>query len=83
MVKILLWVFIVAAALLGLRLLNIAKAKREAGGSRRESPGKPEAEAMVRCVRCGVYLPRADALPSAAGMTCGDPGCVPAPTREP
>jgi hypothetical protein len=82
MAKILLWVIIIAAGMLGLRLLNIAKAKREAGGSRREAPGKPEAESMVQCVRCGVYLPRVDALPSAAGLTCGDPGCAQRPSHE-
>jgi uncharacterized protein len=75
MSKILLWVAIVLVALVGLRLLNVAKAKRRTArpdtGTRRSPPG----EAMVRCARCGVYLPRAEATSGPAGPTCGDPRC--------
>jgi hypothetical protein len=76
MAKILIWVVVAVVVLLGLRLLNVAKATR-----RREPGGRasPPAEAMVRCVRCGVYLPSADAKPGPAGMTCGDPGCAQRP----
>ncbi len=38
--------------------------------------GRRPPETMVRCARCGVYLPRADAKPGPAGLTCGDPGCA-------
>jgi hypothetical protein len=59
-----------------LRLLNAGKAKRRADATRESSKAAPPPDTMVRCVRCGVYLPRADARPGPAGMTCGDPGCV-------
>ena len=58
--KYLLWIIVVFAILLGLRLLNVGKAKRRAEAERR-SEGAPMQETMVRCVRCGVYLPRAEA----------------------
>jgi uncharacterized protein len=76
MAKILLWIVVIIAVLFGLRLLNVAKAKRAADPKGRESPPPAPPETMVRCARCGVYLPRADAAPGPAGLTCGDPGCT-------
>ena len=74
MTKILLWIAVIIAVLFGLRLLNIAKAKR--GATARGAPPAPAAETMVRCARCGVYLPRADAAAGPSGLTCGDAGCA-------
>jgi hypothetical protein len=31
---------------------------------------------MVRCAECGVFLPKADALPSPKGFRCGDAACA-------
>jgi hypothetical protein len=31
---------------------------------------------MVRCVRCGVFLPRAEATEHAGGYVCPDGQCV-------
>ena len=76
MTKILIWIVIIIAVLFGLRLLNVAKAKRGVDPTGRESPPPTPSETMVRCARCGVYLPRADATPGPAGLTCGDPGCA-------
>jgi hypothetical protein len=74
MAKIVLWIVLVFAVLFGLRLLNAAKAKRRADPARRGAA--PPAEPMVRCTRCGVFLPRADAAPAADGFVCGDPRCA-------
>jgi uncharacterized protein len=76
MSKILLWIVVVVVALLGLRLLNIAKAKRRPGAPETGAPRTPSGETMVRCATCGVYLPRAEATPGPAGPTCGDPRCA-------
>ena len=76
MTKILIWIVAIIAVLFALRLLNVAKAKRGVDPKVRESPPPPTSETMVRCARCGVYLPRADATPGPAGLTCGDPGCA-------
>jgi uncharacterized protein len=74
MIRILLWIAIVFVLLFGLRLLNVAKAKRRSGAAQR-GPGGAPAETMVRCARCGVYLPQKDAIPGPAGQTCGEPAC--------
>jgi hypothetical protein len=72
--KIIFWIVIVFVVLFGLRLLNVAKARRRTDSERRG--GKPPAEPMVRCVRCGVFLPRADAKPAPGGFCCGDASCA-------
>ena len=76
MTKILLWIAVIFVVLFGLRLLNVAKAKRRADAPRRDPPQAPPAETMVRCARCGVYLPRADATSGPDGLTCGGSGCA-------
>ena len=76
MTKILLWIAVIIAILFGLRLFNIAKAKRGAAASGRQAPQGPAAQTMVRCARCGTYLPRADAASGPDGLTCGDAGCA-------
>jgi hypothetical protein len=74
--KIFIWIVVIVALLFGLRLLNVAKTKRRAGDARRGPASAPPAETMVRCARCGVYLPQKDATPGPAGLTCGDPACA-------
>jgi len=74
--KLLLWVVVIVVALLALRLVNVAAAKRRSGATRGASPKGGRADSMVRCVRCGVYLPSADAKPGPGGLTCGEPACV-------
>ena len=72
--KIVFWILVVFAVLFVLRLLNAAKAKRRADLARRG--GTSPAEPMVRCVRCGVFLPRAEATPAPGGFSCGDARCA-------
>ena len=72
--KILLWIILIVAVLLALRLLNVAKTKRRASAQRTSTP--PPAETMIRCACCGVYLPRKDATPGPTGLTCGEPACT-------
>lgn len=74
--KILLWIVLVAAALLVLRMINIAGAKRRAGEGRGDAGKKAGAEPMIRCARCGVYLPRAEAVSSPGGLVCGEKACL-------
>jgi hypothetical protein len=75
--KVVFWIVVVFAVLLVLRILNMSKAKRRADEARRAAePGGRPPEAMVRCVRCGVFLPRADAKLGPAGPLCNDPACA-------
>ena len=71
--KVIFWIVVVFGVLFVLRLWNSAKAKRRAGQS---GAGAPKSEAMVRCARCGVYLPRAEAAVLPNGYSCGDPKCL-------
>ena len=75
--KFIFWIVVVFVVLLGLRLLNVANAKRRAGksGEGEKKAGTP-GETMVRCANCGVFLPQGDARPVAGGYVCGDPGCA-------
>jgi uncharacterized protein len=70
--KILLWIVFIAILLLGLRVLNIAKAKQR-DNARRSTVPPPEP--MIRCACCGVYLPQKDAIAGPTGLTCGEPAC--------
>jgi hypothetical protein len=73
--KLLLWVIVIGVALLALRLVNIASAKRRNASAAGASP-TGRADDMIRCVRCGVYVPSADAKPGPDGLTCGEPLCL-------
>ena len=75
--KIIFWLVVIFVALLGLRLANLAAAKRRARDAGAAGDARKADDTMVRCANCGVYLPRANALPAAGGYLCGDPGCVP------
>jgi hypothetical protein len=74
--KIIFWVVVIVVALMGLRLANLAAAKRRARDAGGAGDTRKADDTMVRCSNCGVYLPRANALPAAGGYLCGDPGCV-------
>ena len=74
--KLLVWIIVIAVALLALRLVNLAAAKRRSGSAAGASPQGVGADKMVRCVRCGVYVPSADAKPGPDGLTCGEPVCL-------
>jgi uncharacterized protein len=64
-------VFFVVVAVLWLVRLGA----RSAGSERRAAPrpAKPAGiEDMVTCERCGVHLPRSEALPGLGGVFCGE-----------
>ncbi|HEX8739073.1 MAG TPA: hypothetical protein VF925_02935 [Casimicrobiaceae bacterium] len=79
--KIIFWLVIGFGALLALRLLNVAKSSSRDGakrgdatsGAARQKRGRDAA--MVRCVGCGVFLPRVEAVATPRGPTCGDARC--------
>jgi len=71
--KIVFWIAIAFVVLFALRLINAGKARRRADAARRA--GTPPDVPTVRCLRCGVFLPRTDATPAAGGYTCGDKSC--------
>jgi hypothetical protein len=76
MTKFIIWIVIVFAILFVLRLVSVAKARRRQEGSAAAPRENTITGNMVRCVECGVYLPKADARPLPRGFGCGDPQCV-------
>jgi len=68
--KLIFWIVVIFGVLLVARLLNAAAARRRtgAGAAREASP-------MVRCVRCGTFVPRTEAVAVAGGHACGDRDC--------
>ena len=74
MAKIIAWLIVIFLVLLALRMINMRNARRR----RNEAPSAAETDSqpMVRCVRCGVFLPRAEARRSAGGYACPDGQCV-------
>jgi uncharacterized protein len=74
--KVLFWIVVIFAVLFVLRLYNAHKAKqraeRDAGRKKAVLDGAP----MVRCARCGVFLPKAEATAVGTGYVCADPACA-------
>jgi hypothetical protein len=75
MTKIIAWLILIFLVLLALRLIGLrnARARQKAA---RNAGSKTVAEPMVRCVRCGVYLPRAEAKEGTGGYVCATGTCV-------
>ena len=77
--KIILWLVIIFAVLLGLRLYNSGKFKRRSDEAKPSNPADPttnsQGEAMVRCARCGIYLPRSEAQQVSGQIRCRDSLC--------
>ena len=76
MSKIIFWIVVVFVGLFVLRLVNVAKSRRNADGQSRTAEKKGAVGTMVRCTECGVFLPKAEALPSPQGFRCSDPACA-------
>ena len=74
--KIVFWLVVFFVALLALRLVNAASS-RSVRGKSSANARKAQDTTMTRCVNCGVYLPRADAVEGPRGPLCGDPQCLP------
>lgn len=75
MMKIIAWLILIFLVLLALRMINVRNARIRRTAARDAAP-KPAAEPMVRCVRCGVYLPRAEAKTLSSGYACTVGSCA-------
>lgn len=75
MAKIIAWLILIFVVLFALRMISMRNARarrRAAEPGAKASPGAP----MVRCVRCGVFLPRAEAVVVSDGHACADAQCA-------
>lgn len=71
--KLIFWVVIIFAILFALRMWNARKARARGAAPKHDSSAR---ETMVRCVSCGVFLPKPDAQVTSDGYHCTDPTCV-------
>jgi len=65
--------------LLALRMINARKARSRtsgAAGATGAAATEIPAQPMVRCARCGVFLPRSEASTVAGGYACTDSECA-------
>ena len=72
MARIVAWLVLIFMALLALRVITGRKARAQ-----RKSSVQEAVEPMVRCARCGVFLPRSEAKETRSGFVCAAGGCVP------
>ena len=72
--KIIFWLVVIFVALFALRMYNVAKIRRAKGKPKAAKGSTPAA--MVRCVQCGVYLPKPEARETTTGYRCQDPACA-------
>jgi len=61
--------------LLALRMINVRNARARRNATR-DAAAKPATQPMVRCVRCGVYLPRTEAREIGGGYACAIGTCA-------
>lgn len=74
MTKIVAWIVVIFLVLFALRMINLRNARARRDAARKSAGAKP-AEPMVRCARCGIYLPRAEAKEERGGYVCASGGC--------
>lgn len=74
--KLVAWLVLIFVVLLALRVIN-ARNRRVSQPNDGAGPagGLPKIEPMVRCERCGIYLPRNEALTVPGGHACADKNC--------
>jgi len=75
MSKIVAWLILIFIVLLALRMINM---RNNRARRRTEAPHTPvdTGDPMVRCVNCGVFLPRAEARQVSTGFACADSQCA-------
>lgn len=70
--KIIFWLVVAFVVLLVVRLINARHALRMRTS---EKPREAASELVVRCVNCGVFIPRAEALAATDGFRCATGTC--------
>jgi hypothetical protein len=74
MSRVIFWIILIFVVLFAIRLIGV---RNERARRRTEqAAGKPAIEATVRCQRCGVYVPRAEARAVDGGFVCSGGPCA-------
>ena len=83
--KIIFWVVVFFLVLLALRLVSVHQTRKDAKDRRDDDAAKeknngqrddtPAQESMVKCGRCGVFVPKSTTVMTATGLACNDKAC--------
>ena len=73
--KVIFWMVVVFAVLFCLRMFNVAQQKKRERRDAPPAPGAGAGEPMVRCTRCGIFLPRSEAQLIEGKVRCRDQDC--------
>ena len=84
--KIIFWIVVFFLVLLALRLVSVHKTRQDAKERRDEDAAKrskaagkrddtPAADSMIKCTRCGVFVPKSSTGMSPTGLACSDKAC--------
>ena len=73
MSKVIFWIVVVFVVLFAIKLIGAAQAKKR----RERDNAAGVAGPMVRCDKCGVFLPRTDAVRIGDTFRCNDKACLP------
>jgi hypothetical protein len=87
--KIIFWIVVFFLVLLALRLVSVhktradAKERREDEEAKRNAAGQksanrddtPAQDSMIKCTRCGVFVPKANTVRASTGLVCNDKAC--------
>jgi hypothetical protein len=76
MAKVIAWLVLIFVVLFAIRVVNARKARSRHAAAASAGAGEIASQPMVRCGRCGVFLPRNDAMPVAGGYACADTECA-------
>ena len=69
--RIIAWLVLIFLVLLALRMIARRNSRRSSAAA------QAAAQPMVRCARCGVYLPRTEAKEIDGAYVCAAEGCLP------
>ena len=88
--KIIFWIVVFFLVLLVLRLVSVHKTRADAKERREEDEAKrtaatahsgkrddvPAQDSMIKCTRCGVFVPKATTVMTRTGLACIDKACA-------
>ena len=79
--RVIAWLVLIFLVLLALRMIARRHSSRNSAAAQAAAQHQEKYRAlshpMVRCARCGVYLPRTEAKQIDGGYVCAAEGCLP------
>ncbi len=84
--KFIFWIVVFFLVLLALRLVSVHKTRADAKERREDDDAKrqataakrddtPAQDSMIKCTRCGVFVPKATTVMASTGLVCNDKAC--------